>query len=280
MRLQYRGIMREGVFYEGVWIPGDMFHSLEAVGMNEEFPQTRYAQPYTRVMKYLAGGLPIVTMLSAVIIVTLSILALRLFLQQTSISLAGGLIGGVLNAVSIQLLNALCKLWPCEYVFCRILTQSSFAIFPDKKVAQVLSDWENHRTEQLYDNSLIFKIFLFQFVNSYTSLVYVAFFKNGADLFITGARDSCRFTFTDAPPHPNALGCMDELTLQLATILGTNIVIGQVQEVLLPWLKRKYNRHKHGDAVDSFGQQWEKEASFVDFPGTRDEYMELIIQYG
>ncbi len=42
---------------------------------------------------------------------------------------------------------------------------------------------ENHRTQTQYETMLITKIFLFQFVNSYTSLYYVAFFKNGAKLW-------------------------------------------------------------------------------------------------
>lgn len=38
---------------------------------------------------------------------------------------------------------------------------------------------ENHRTGTAYNDSLILKMFLFQFINSYTSLYYMAFWKNG-----------------------------------------------------------------------------------------------------
>ena len=45
-------------------------------------------------------------------------------------------------------------------------------------VSVKLNDWENHRTETEYEDHLIAKTFLFQFINSYSSLFYIAFFKN------------------------------------------------------------------------------------------------------
>jgi len=34
-----------------------------------------------------------------------------------------------------------------------------------------------HRTQTEYDNALTLKVFIFQFVNYYSSIFYVAFFK-------------------------------------------------------------------------------------------------------
>ena len=36
---------------------------------------------------------------------------------------------------------------------------------------------ENHRTDTEYEDNLIAKTFMFQFVNSYASLIYIAFIK-------------------------------------------------------------------------------------------------------
>lgn len=36
---------------------------------------------------------------------------------------------------------------------------------------------ENHRTQTKFDDALIFKLFAFQFVNSYASCYYIAFFR-------------------------------------------------------------------------------------------------------
>ena len=34
-----------------------------------------------------------------------------------------------------------------------------------------------HRTQSDYDDNLTFKVFLFQFLNFYSSIIYIAFFK-------------------------------------------------------------------------------------------------------
>jgi hypothetical protein len=52
-----------------------------------------------------------------------------------------------------------------------------------RKVAVTLTDWENHRTSQEYENTLLVKNFIFQFVNSYISLFYIAFLKGRVRLF-------------------------------------------------------------------------------------------------
>lgn len=86
-----------------------------------------------------------------------------------------------------------------------------------------MTDWENHRTQTDYENRLIIKIFLFQFVNSYTSLFYVGFFKRNAKLWGESEfEDACR----QGTPEGNSTGCIDELTIQLATILAVNMIIG------------------------------------------------------
>ena len=38
-----------------------------------------------------------------------------------------------------------------------------------------LTDLENHRNDVLYEDSMIIKLFLFQFVNNYSSFYYLAF---------------------------------------------------------------------------------------------------------
>ena len=40
-----------------------------------------------------------------------------------------------------------------------------------------LTDWECLRTQSEYDNSITIKLFLLQFVNYFSSIVYIAFFK-------------------------------------------------------------------------------------------------------
>ena len=46
------------------------------------------------------------------------------------------------------------------------------------KIAVKLTIWENYRTKTEYDDALILKLFAFEFVNSYGSFYYLAFFRN------------------------------------------------------------------------------------------------------
>lgn len=45
------------------------------------------------------------------------------------------------------------------------------------RIATFLTDWECLRTQTEHDNSLTFKFYILQFVNYYSSLFYLAFFK-------------------------------------------------------------------------------------------------------
>jgi hypothetical protein len=50
---------------------------------------------------------------------------------------------------------------------------------------------ENHRTQTSHDDALIVKLFAFQFVNSYASLYYIAFFR-GVSIQVVWAQATCR----------------------------------------------------------------------------------------
>ena len=136
---------------------------------------------------------------------------------------------------------------------------------------------ENHRTQIDFDNALIFKIFVFYFVNSYTSFYYIAFFKSGFRFWESGnphLLDACKVG--TVPVH--VLGCVDELTFQLATILGTNMIVGQAREVAIPWLLSKIQlaRYQKSTGVnDTALPRWEKDAKLAGYQGTFDEYSEM-----
>lgn len=46
-----------------------------------------------------------------------------------------------------------------------------------QRLAKWMVNMENPRTQTEYEDSFTFKIFLFEFVNFYSSLIYIAFFK-------------------------------------------------------------------------------------------------------
>ena len=94
-------------------------------------------------------------------------------------------------------------------------------------IAIRLTDYENHRTDTDYEDSLIAKTFVFQFVNSYASLFYIAFFKP--------------FIHED----PCIGSCMHELQANLGTIFLARLAIGNLTEVGIPSVK-SYLKAKEG----------------------------------
>ena len=70
------------------------------------------------------------------------------------------------------------------------MTNSSVHAEYNKECQFVFSMAENHRTQTRYDDALIFKLFAFQFVNSYASCFYIAFFRGVRQLSFSGAEAS------------------------------------------------------------------------------------------
>eukprot|EP01047_Picozoa_sp_COSAG01_P002892 COSAG01_NODE_81_length_27820_cov_22.659753_8_plen_958_part_00 len=96
-------------------------------------------------------------------------------------------------------------------------------------IAVKLNNHENHRTEAEYANALIMKNFLFQFVNNYFVLFYIAFFSEIPDPFSKEA-------------HPCEGGsCLDELQMQLIVVFSLKTIGKQVGYTLRPFLFKALN---------------------------------------
>jgi len=117
-------------------------------------------------------------------------------------------------------------------------------------------------------------------VNSYTSLYYIAFFKNHTYLWGDHKlQDSCgsveRFEF--------GWGCPNELQTQLIILLLTNIVVGQAQEILIPFVLAKAKMWWYAYKTKTMEKdlpKYEREYQLNQHEGTIDEYSEMVIQYG
>lgn len=102
-----------------------------------------------------------------------------------------------------------------------------------KKVAVILTDWENPRTRTDYEDSFTIKMFLFQFFNTYSSIIYVAFLKGEN---ITGTPGNykrwgaSKFRLDGC----SSQGCFLELTIQLIIIMVGQQFISNIIETLLP----------------------------------------------
>jgi hypothetical protein len=85
-------------------------------------------------------------------------------------------------------------------------------------LAVFLTDLEFRRTQTEYDNSLSLKIYLFQFINYYSSLFYIAFLKGKWPG--TPAKYNRIFKFRQEECAPG--GCLMELFIQLSIIMIGN----------------------------------------------------------
>ncbi|XP_033632205.1 anoctamin-3-like isoform X1 [Asterias rubens] len=152
-------------------------------------------------------------------------------------------------------------------------------------IAYKLTDWENHRTQSQYDDALIIKLFAFQFVNSYASLFYIAFFRGltleGGILYMgEGYEDSCG----------DNNNCMALLSLQVFVLMIIKPFPKFLKDVIIPWLVKKFKnccccgKNKVSDIEAS---ELEK-ADFLKREGakpqlgnfTLGEFTEKTIQYG
>eukprot|EP00741_Cyanophora_paradoxa_P025082 tig00000342_g24210.t1 len=221
-----------------------------------KYPDKLVKSKYVSKKKLLWLGVQvtIMTFLFAVIGAALVIFAFRNFVYNTKGPSWGGAVGGVLFAVTINTLN-----------------------FTYRKVAVMLNDKENHRTQSAYDHALALKIFVFQFVNSYVTYFWIAFVKP-YQIEIFGFRQQCLEVTPGGPPN-----CMFELQRQLSSIFFTQIAIGNVLEVFIPYVKQKWRLIKasktaYGGA--NAPKKVESERYLEPFGGVLDDFNEIMIQFG
>ena len=154
--------------------------------------------------------------------------------------------------------------------------------FVYSKVARKLTEWENVETDSQWQNSLTFKLFLFQFINSYSSLIYIAFGRSTYGL----CQDN---------------DCLSELDEQLTTIFITNFLLNGV-EIGSPIFMLKYRAWKERKAAKK-NMLHSADLSIVavalaaksgnakisntelqqlknEYESPLEDYMEIVIQYG
>merc|ERR1740117_873440 len=156
-----------------------------------------------------------------------------------------GIVSGLLSALQIQVMNIVYR-----------------------KVALALNNYENHRTNTEYEDSLVTKVFMFQVINSYASLFYIA---------LKGEDDCIE-------------SCMKELRQGLMSIFLTGLLVSNVVEVGVPWAMNKYQTWRAGrdpkktisqDDVDkNVAHQYFVLDYYDDILGLLDDYSELAIQFG
>lgn len=176
-----------------------------------------YYPRWSRSIRESFSSAVVTLMVLGVIGVIGCIFALRIAMADFTIAgvAMGSIIASILISLQIQFLNG---------------------VFSD--IALRLTNQENHRTDTEYEDSLIGKTFLFQFVNSFASLFYIAFIKP----FIPDI-DPCTGT------------CMLELQTTLATIFLTRLAMGNLTELGIPMFKTYLEDRKRKQEMANHQQQ-------------------------
>ncbi|XP_048461960.1 anoctamin-10-like [Rhincodon typus] len=126
-----------------------------------------------------------------------------------------------------------------------------------KVVAEVLTEWENHRLESSFQNHLTIKVLVFRFVNCFAALFYISLYLQDLEL----------------------------LRKKLASLLVLTQIINQLIETLVPYLYQtlkgkgaglKKKTMENAPEIDKIKLQ----GQMPSFPGMFDEYMELFVQFG
>ncbi|XP_011485275.1 anoctamin-1 isoform X1 [Oryzias latipes] len=150
------------------------------------------------------------------------------------------------------------------------------------KVARWLTILEVPKTDKSFDNRLIFKTFILKFVNAFTPIVYLAFFRGrlvgrpGKYLYVVGSyrMEECAHA-----------GCLMELCIQLCiTMLGKQFIQNNLFEIGIPKLKKMLQKRKmdpqEEEKQNKILPRHQKDHLLLPFAGLNPEYMEMIIQFG
>lgn len=172
-------------------------------------------------------------------------------------------------------------------------------------LAVFLTDMEYRRTQTEYDSSLSLKIYLFQFINYYASLFYIAFLKGNFFLkenseFLTYSAFFFEGKWVGTPAKYNRIfdlrqeecspgGCLMELFIQLAIIMVGKQAINAAIEMGVPYLIQKYKKYMFGtvrknaeEAYLKTYNQWTRDFKLIDWNsmGLFHEYLEMVLQFG
>ena len=195
------------------------------------------------------------TFIMIVVGVVAAIYVLRFSLQQrNSTNPYASTVASVLNAAQIQIFNIIYQ-----------------------KIVILLTNNENHRTDTMYEDSMIIKLFVFQFINSYSSFFFLSFIATYLPK-PNGAED-------DQIGQCAATNCMEPLAINLAIIFGTRLFLTNFLDVFLPYLsyRGKLKEETKGVAADVVMTPAEKDFLLVQYNPMIESisaYADTAIQYG
>ncbi|KAJ8943897.1 hypothetical protein NQ318_019505, partial [Aromia moschata] len=240
-------------------------------------PVTRDKEPYlptwSKAMRLTATGSAVFFMLVVVLCAVLGTIIYRLSLVSVIYGSQSNFLQNhakIVTSVSAAVINLIIIMFLTRFYH---------------KLAIYLTNLESPRTQTEYEDSYTFKIFLFEFMNFYSSLIYIAFFK-GRFFDYPGDETSRRSEFFRVKGDVcDPAGCLSELCIQLSIIMIGKQVFNNFVELFNPafynWWRWRTHRSNTKDLTRKH-TRWEEDYHLQD-PGRLalfDEYLEMILQYG
>ena len=132
-------------------------------------------------------------------------------------------------------------------------------------LAKKLTNFENHETMQEHNDSLIIKLFIFRFINSYLTLLKIALLHKDCD----------------------NNSCMSQLGYQLMIIFSTSIFFNFI-ELAMPWIKFWFKTHEgpfwrrsiFESETDEKLIKLESQALMEPYDYAINDFMEILTNYG
>ena len=111
------------------------------------------------------------------------------------------------------------------------------------------------------------KLFLFEFVNSFATIFFMAYMATRLDLM--GTSIECETS------------CLSEVKSLTQSLVLVNLAVGNVTETLLPYLKHKQAQEdikREEQNVNVYHSAHEVEGTLATFEGTFEDYNEIVLQ--
>ena len=177
-----------------------------------------------------------------------------------------------------------------------------------KRVAVRMTDWENHRTQTEYEDFLIVKNLLFEFVNNYFTLFLIAFLldplrKIGVPWMAEilpkiiqqmGSANDLKFPDQISSCNPGAASCMSTLQRQLFIVFTLKSFMSLFKQLVKPYVKRKRRLAAENKSIKkanmirpsdrkfphTIENAVEREAINEPYDSNFDDFKEMSLQFG
>ncbi|VDM23515.1 unnamed protein product [Toxocara canis] len=278
------GLLDTGSHEEGIRL-AYLLQSLRSSNIRD--PYTRRREPAAiplskRLPTILASGVTVVFFLCLILGAVIGTIVYRIVLMQVLYRVNSMRpFAAIFTSVTTAILNLIVIL-AMSYVY-------SF-------LALKLTDWEYPRTQSEFEKSYTVKVFLFQFINYYSSIFYVAFFK-GNFSGLPGRR-----VLGLRPEDCDPAGCMVELVILLTTIMfgktaynaameffnpviltlfrGCTLKIPESRSQKFERFRRQRRREMDSATVRVPRWEWDYALTPTYEQFLFDEYLDIVIQFG